>query len=359
MTPTGDLLVESQTAPPGDWDDLLDAAVSAEYSHTSHWIEAGGRHLPDVEPRYWTVRAAGSLVGGLAAAVRRTPGWPPRGRQESSLEGTSGGPVVHRELEPSLQDQVFSALVDSFGNNLRGGLDSCALVLDPVAENRFGPILAGRPGWSRQEISTAALSLEGGLAEVELHRIGRNKRRERNRALRRGLEVRITRDPDLLTAYHPFHVAACRVWGVAPMPVEFLRDVLADPDGGAFFSCASLEGRVVGGHLCLHRGERVLAWNGVTDPAVSKTHYPATALVCADIEEACRRGAAWLDLGGSGDKGGLAGFKEFFGAETQMRGLYRRDTAGLRLLRLGRGLVSSMRGKGRARRWHDAEGRDR
>ena len=27
----------------------------------------------------------------------------------------------------------------------------------------------------------------------------------------------------------------------------------------------------------------------MTDPAVSKTHYPATGLVCADIEEACRR----------------------------------------------------------------------
>ena len=219
--------------------------------------------------------------------------------------------------------------------------------------------MASRPGWSCQAISTAALSLEGGLAEVELHRIGRNKRRERNRGLRRGLEVRITRDPDLLAAYHPLHLAACRVWGVAPMPLEFLLDVLADPDGGAFFSCASLQGRVVGGHLCLHRGERVLAWNGVTDPAVSKTHYPATGLVCADIEEACRRGAAWLDLGGSGDKGSLAGFKEFFGAELQMRGLYRRDTAGMRLLRMGRGLVSSLRGSGRARRWHDAGGRDR
>lgn len=346
--------VDVHTEPPRDWDDLLEAAPTAEYSHTAHWLAAGGRCLAETTPRFWTVRMDGRLVGGLAAAVRRGEGWPPRGRQESSLDGTSGGPVIAGDLPHARQEEVFTALVDAYGSGLRPGLDTCAMVLGPAIETRFGPLMSGMSGWFRQDAPTAAVSLEGGFEHVELHRIGKNKRNERNRGLRRGLEVRITRDADLLASYHPLHLAASRVWGTPPTPLEFLQDVLADPGDGAFFSCALLEGRVVGGHLCLHRGDRILAWHGVTDPAVSRSHFPATVLVCADLEEACRRGAAWLDLGGSGDQGSLAGFKKFFGAELQMRGLYRRETMGMRLLRGGRSFIDRLRGGGPGSRWHDA-----
>jgi len=348
----------AQPSPPDDWDDLLAASPLAEYTQAGPWLAAAAAHLPGVAARFWTVRRAGRLVGGLAAAVRARAGLIPRGRQESSLAGPSGGPVVAADLPPAEQDRVCAVLVDAFGGNLRGGLDACVLVLSPGAEERFGAVVAGRPGWTRRDTDTAAVSLAGGFAVVEMERVGKNKRNERNRGLRRGLEVRITRDPELLAAYYPLHEAASGVWGRAPTPLAFLQAVLADPRDRTFFSCALLDGRVVGGHLCLHLGARVLAWHGVTDPAVSRSHFPATVLVCADLEEACRRGAAWLDLGGSGDRGTLEGFKRFFGAEMQTRGLYRRETAGLRLLRAGSRWRDRLRVGRRAARWHDAGARE-
>jgi hypothetical protein len=344
--------IASSTVPPDDWEGLLASTPMAEYSHTAHWLTAAGRTVPGVQPRFWTARLDGRLVGGLGAAVYDPAGMIHRGRQFSSLEGTSGGPLVAADLPHAVQEDVFLALAEAFAGHLRPGFDSCSLVLSPASEARFGPLIDRSGNWGREEVPTAAVDLTCGFEGVENNRIGKNKRNERNRGLRRGVEAQVTRDPDLLAAYYPLHLAACRVWGIAPTPQEFLRDVLDDPTDRVFFSCATLEGQVIGGHLCLHYGDRILAWHGVTDPAFARTHFPATVLVCTDLEEACRRGARWLDLGGSGGQVSLDGFKKFFGAETQMRGLYRRDTAAIGLMRRVRGWLAGSSGT-RGGRWHD------
>lgn len=347
-----DLDIVASADPPPDWEDLLAATPMAEYSHTAHWLNAAGRSLEGVQPRYWALRLEGRLVGGLGAVVHAPAGLINRGRQVSSLEGTSGGPLVAGDLPHAVQEDIALALAGAFADHLRPGLDSCSLVLSPAAEARFGPLIDRSGVWNRDDVPTAAVDLTGGFEAVMDDRIGKYKRKERSRGLRRGTEVQVTRDPDLFTAYYPLHVAACRVWGIAPTPLEFLLDVLADPLDRVFFSCATLEGKVIGGHLCLHFGDRILAWHGVTDPALARSHFPATVLVCADLEEACRRGARWLDLGGSGSQGSLDGFKKFFGAETQMRGLYRRDTAAVALMRKVRGWLAGS-GAGKGGRWHD------
>ena len=90
---------------------------------------------------------------------------------------------------------------------------------------------------------------------------------------------------------------------------------------------------MIGGHLNLHYGDRVIAWNGVTDPALARTHFPATAAIWGDLVESCARGARWLDLGGSGGVIRLEDFKRSFGAREQERGWYTSDAPALSLLR--------------------------
>ncbi|MBU1074037.1 hypothetical protein KKG45_12395, partial [bacterium] len=79
-------------------------------------------------------------------------------------------------------------------------------------------------------------------------------------------------------------------------------------------------------------------WLAATVPARSKEFFPSTLLVWTDLEEACRRGAAWLDLGAHGGQAGVANFKKLVGAEELIRGCYTRHAAGGRIWRLTRRL---------------------
>ncbi len=348
--------IEAATTAPADWPELLAACQAADYSHTRHWQDTVCAHRPGARQLWLSARQDGKLVAGLAAVaaapVRRLGGLLAVRRLESSVEGTSGGPLLHPELGPARQDELFNSLVDRLLAARPGGLASAAIALNPLSEKMYGHLLADRPEWRRQDSPTAMVSLAGGIGVVERERLVMNKRNERNRGLRRGAEVFVTTDADLLAEYYGIYAAACANWGVVPTPLGLLQGLLRDPADRVFFTCVRLDGAVIGGHLCLHQGERVLAWNGVTDPALARTHFPATLCFWGDLVEACRRGAQWLDFGASGGVNSLAGFKRYFGAELMTRGFYVADTSPLRLLRRGGQLVQSL-GQRTQRRWHD------
>ncbi len=194
--------------------------------------------------------------------------------------------------------------------------------------------------------------LDGGIETVDKERLVMNKRNERNRGLKRGAEVFTTRDDDLLAQYYPIYEQASGHWGVTPAPLGLLRDLLNDPLDRVFLTCVKLEDRVIGGHLCLHLGERVFAWNGVTDPEFARSHFPATLCFWGDLVEACHRGARWLDFGASGGVNSLAGFKKYFGAELMERGFYVSDSPGLQAMRRLGNLLGRARQGGESR-WHD------
>ncbi len=344
---------------PEDWAGLLSRDPAAEYTHTQYWIDAVCGHLPGARAVWLSLRRSGDLVGGLSAvgrtSTRRVLGLPLDFRRlDSSFEGTSGGPVVAGDLDVADQNQVFGKLVDVLAAQRRGLLGSCAMVLSPVREERFGPLMRGRSAWARKDAPTAVVSLSGGIDRVENDRLVMNKRNERNRGLRRGAEVFATDDAMLLGEYYRIYDQAARHWGIEPVPQPLLQALLRDGDGRVFFTCVRLEGKVIGGHLNLHYGDRVLAWNGVTDPQYARTHFPATLCFWGDMVEACRRGAAWLDLGGSGGAGSLTGFKKYFGADLQTRGLYVQDSSAVGLLRTGRNIWRSKRGGLPPERWHDS-----
>jgi CelD/BcsL family acetyltransferase involved in cellulose biosynthesis len=340
---------------PDGWDDLVAADGSTDYPHAAHWTESAARALPGATALWLTARREGRLVAGLAAVQQRAGRGPlARRRLDSSVEGTSAGPLVAADLSQPEQEALARALLRAYRSLRPGPLGAVALALGPDRERRLGPLLGGPGGWTRHASPTAVIDLAGGAGFVERERLAMTKRNERNRGLRRGALVTATREAADLAAYYPLYAAAAAHWGVRPTPLDFLEALLADPRERVFFTCVRLEGRVIGGHLNLHLGDRVFAWNGVTDPACARTHFPATLCFWGDIVEACRRGARWLDVGASGGQASLEGFKRFFGAELQERGYYVDEGAALRLARTIGGRARAGRGERRSgARWHD------
>ncbi len=337
---------------PGDWDDLVRSCPAAEYTQTSHWLRCVARHYPGAQLAVLTVRRDGRLVAGLAAVALASG---PLRRLDSGLEGTAGGPLVAGDLDPADQDRLFLAVVDAYAGLRRGPRTALGMALAPLREERFGPVLRGRKPWRRHDSPTAVISLEGGLETVERERLKKNKRNERNRGLRRGVTVFATTDPVWLERYYPLYLRAAGHWGIRPVPEPFIRDLLQGPPGEgpgqAFLTCAVLSDEVIGAHLNLHLGERVFAWSGVTDPRYARTHFPSTVCLWGDLEEACRRGARWLDIGASDVAASLLNFKRFFGAELQQRGYYTSEGILVRLARRARRLLKA--GDRGGSRWHD------
>lgn len=355
------LVVERSDAPPSDWQQLLAADPCADYFHTTHWTSCVCEHYPDLSVFWLSARLEGRLVGVLAGVHRSKP----VERWESNIEGTSGGPVLDSSLGRSDCRVVFEKLMDAYVD-LRGkGQGTTCVTINHPQEEIFGPWLRESSiGWQYNETPASVIPLDGGLDFVALHLMTSNKRNERNRGLRRGASIEITNDPELLAAYYPIYEQASERWKITPTPLPFLQALLADNSTTAsgfsstFFTCIMLEEKVIGGHLNLQLGDRVIAWNGVTDPEFARTHFPATLAVWGDIEESCRRGAGLLDLGGSGGVVSLEGFKKYFGASDETRGHYVLDSMGMKILRGGRKLLHGLRSSSsdsQPKRWHDKD----
>lgn len=355
----GNMILSRESQSPDDWEELLSRDEFADYFHTSHWAESACAAYSKMEATWLCLRQGERLVGGLCALL--TPR--PVARWQSGLEGTSGGALLDGKLDPETKRAGFEMLITAYLQLRDSQLGSTCLSLNQGHENQWAALLAdGAESWPRQEIQAAAICLGEGLTSVEMNLMKKNKRNERNRALKRGAEVIATRDPGLLAEYYPIYEQACLTWQQTPAPLAFLQALLADPNRisadafRTFFTCVTLEGKVIGGHLNLQYGDRVIAWNGVTDPKFARTHFPATLAVWGDLEESCRRGARWLDLGASGGVVSLDGFKKHFGAVSEIRGHYVLESAGVKILRGGKKLLQSLKpgssGAG-GKRWHD------
>ncbi len=343
-----DLNIEIGQEAPSDWSELLAADSDADFFHTKTWTRSIGRCYPGKTPLWLTVRIRERLVGGMA--IIHSPGRMVD-HLESNIEGTSGGPLIARDIPVDMAASLFLLLVDHFHQMRSAWLGSLSLSLNSGHEERFGNLLSDDSRWIRHHHPAAVLSLAGGIDEVEQMRMNKTKRSERNRGLKRGVELEISQDPELLAQYYPVYLRASGKWGIEPAPLAFLQELLAPSTGldvgqeQVFFTCVRIKGRVVGGHLNLHFGDRVIAWTGVTDPEFSRYYYPSTVAIWGDIVESCRRGAQWLDLGGSGGQVKLGDFKRYLGAEEQVRGWYVSDTAALRLLRSGRAGMRNLLGR--------------
>ncbi len=312
------LVVTVEPAPPPGWEALLADDPYATFFHTSLWSDALRRHAGGVTPIWFVARAQGRCVGGLSAVARRRG---PLRLLQSHFDGTAGGPLIAPDLPEAERDAVAASLLAAWARAARRpDVAAAALVLSSDADTRWGGGLA-RCGWRRRELPFATIPLVGGPEAVEYGVLPKNRRNERNRALRRGCDAGVTTDPGALTEYYPVYLAAARRWGVAPTPEALLHDLLARGAGAAFLSWVRRDGRLIGGHVCFRHGAEVVAWNGATLPEHAEV-FPATLLIWTDVVEACRGGAQRLDLGGSGGIAGVARFKELLGASFATRGCW-------------------------------------
>ncbi len=318
-----DLCLTLSSEEPPDWNLLLEADPDSDFFHTTVWAKSLCKYYPGMKAIFMTARSGEKLVGGMVAFQHGSSGSRGLGeRLDSGFDGTSGGPIPLADLPPSQQENIFLFLLSQFLKLRSRVLGVGTISLNAGHENRFGHILQEHESFSRRRVVGAVVDLTGGSEEVSVRQMSKNKRNERNRGLRSGAEIVITQDPRLVAEYYPIYESASAHWRIDPVPLAFLQDLLVSSSGQVFFVAIVFEGRVIGGHLNLHQGNRVIAWNGVTDPAFSRTQFPATLGVWGDIEEACRRQAKWLDMGASGGVVSLEGFKKYFGAILEERALY-------------------------------------
>jgi CelD/BcsL family acetyltransferase involved in cellulose biosynthesis len=325
--PRDDVIVRRQTLAPPEWSTLLSCSLGADFFHTALWTETVCRHLPGTTPVWLSARAGGELLGGLVAIQRRRAGLP---HFSSHFEGTSGGPLVRRDMPEEQGEQVFAILLEHYAALGHPAPRRAGFTLPASVETRFGGVAAGMD-WRRTPVSAAVLPLSGGLDHVEMHVFKKNRRNERNRSLKCGCRSDVTTDLGVLAKYYPIYREAARGWGREPTPLVLLQDLLARGQGTVFLSTVHWRDEIIGGHLCFHYGERVTAWNGATAPG-HKDKFPATLLVWTDIVESCRRGARQLDLGASGDIPSLARFKTLLGCDEEIRAHYEKAPWPLRLL---------------------------
>jgi len=322
--------VTGRTAP-DDWREFVALCPDATFFHRPVWSDVVCASFSRCRGRWLLVRRGRATVGGMALVESRKG---PFRRCAGHFEGTCGDPLLHPGLEAADAQAVASRLIQGLWRlSRRPRTLDLQLFLSQDADAAWRTPLVG-VGARRDEISASAIPLDGGPEAVQRRHFHRTRRKERNRALRAGCETFVTEDPGIIAEYHPVYLDSAKRWGVEPLPVELLTDLLAGGRGDAFFCGVRHEGRLIGGHLNLGGGGTVTAWNGTTLADESDKH-PATLLIWTDIEEACRRGARRLDLGAHGGLAGVARFKQLFAAEPRRRAHFHLSSPlGRTLLRL-------------------------
>jgi len=333
--PAAGLDIAGGERPEPAWE-RLHAACGGGVAGVGAWTAALCAHLPRRAGVWATVAEGGEAVGGL--------GWLESARGpfrtlEAHHAGVPCDLLLHPGLDPVRRREVLAILLGAWTAAARAPRTLAATLHaeGPVADDVAAPLAAA--GFRRTVVPVAYFPLTQGLAHVEAHLLKKNRRNERNRSLRRGCATAVTSDPAIVDEFLPIYHAASRRWGASPLPSALLSGLLAGGGGRVYCTTVRREGVLLGAHLCLEAGGTVTAWVGST---VEDAHdvFPATLLVWADLEEACRRGAQRLDLGGHGGQQGVAQFKELLGALTLERAMWRRTTR----------LAAAARSLGRGRR---------
>lgn len=310
----------TDTVAPDTWTRLLDASPDATFFHRLDWITTYAKHHA-ATPLFLLAEADGRLVGGLPA-VRFRRG--PVHFYESLPMGTYGGPIV---------DPAFPACNATAEQLLRRFLDfgrhRLCMRLQCVVR-RPSP-LTSAAGFETS--SNHIVPLTEGFEHFWMNIFPRNRRNECNRAEKRGVTVDIGYSDAYIDAYYPLHLEAHRRWGMAPHPRAFFEDIgRLDPDVVLLFTVLHGD-EVLGAHLTFVSGDELVLWHGVTTRKDSKRLFPSAMVLKAEALEACRRGLAALNVGGSGGKGGVETFKRLVGGVEDTTALYERERRLLPLIR--------------------------
>ncbi len=326
-------LVEGPS-PPRAWERLLADAEHPSLYADPVWATTLCRHLPRRRPLWLLVSEGERPLAGMIGIVRRRG---PLEVVQGQHEGLSGAPLLVAGLPARRREEVVAACAVGWARLVGRGVRrvSASLSLPPPWDGALAGHLRAE-GWRRETVPAAVFDLAPGLEAVEREQLRKNRRNERNRSLRRGCRLETTTDPAVAEPFLAVYALSARRWGITPPPLALLADLLAAAGGRVFCTVVRHGDEFLGGHLLLHEGETVTAWLGATLPGREEL-FPATLLVWGDLQEACARGARWLDLGGHGGQRGVANFKRLLGAQEVMRGLWRREWFPVRWSRAWRG----------------------
>ena len=175
--------------------------------------------------------------------------------------------------------------------------------------------------------TTHVLTLEGGSERLWTQRFEGSVRRAVRKAERSGLEIECDTTGRLAPVYHQLFMRwtarraadkglpqAVQRWRAEQREPPSKYAMLARMLGG---SCriwvARLEGRPVAALILLVYGQNALYWRGYSDKALAGPSRANNLLQWLAIQDACRAGCRWYNMGESGEVASLTAFKSQHG----------------------------------------------
>ncbi len=296
--------------PPEAWEDLCRRDPHATLFLHPRWMEAITAAYPRYRPLWLVAGDEGRTLGILPLVRYRRLGLD---QYLSMPFGTHGGPV----LDPEAGRLTVSALAKGWRRLTRGGrvLRFELTVFDPPPEMRAA--LAAPLGRDFQEFRTHIIDLSLGFDVLWSRRYHKNTRNCVRVAEKAGVTVAVERGPEAVEVLCRLHADQAAHWeGIQPHPreavarvVEVMGDdariyVARDRDGAPLTAALNLE----------HADREVHPWMSGSAPE-SRPVRAYHLLMSTAIREACERGRATWNFGGSGGNEKIEFFKSTFGAE--------------------------------------------
>jgi CelD/BcsL family acetyltransferase involved in cellulose biosynthesis len=294
---------------PDAWEALWRADPRATLFQHPRWMEAITRGYPSYRPLWLTAETEGRVAGVLPLVRHRKWGLD---QYLSMPFGTHGGPLV----DPADPGPVVAALAGGFR---KLGLGPRVIrfemsVFDPSEAVRSA--LAGPLGAWFQDFRTHRIDLTVGFDELWRRRYHKNTRNCVRMAERAGVTVGEERGDEAVEILCRFYAAQAEGWeGIQPYPREAVERIVDSLGADArIYMARSADGEPLAAVLDLeHAGRDVHPWMSGAVPAARPVRA-SHLLYNHALRDACDRGLATWDFGGSGGNEKIEFFKASFGA---------------------------------------------
>jgi hypothetical protein len=247
------------------------------------------------------------------------------------------------------------------GDVARQGTLAAAITLRHDADSAW---LSQARQFRVEERGCYVLDLAGGFSEVWQHRFRGNTRRAVRKAERSGLDVEVDQSGRLLDVFYDLYQKSLSRWAAAQHePLWFTRlrmnrvcyttpehlTVVARHFGANCTTWVAWhKGQPAAANIILKSGAYVKAWRGAMDKEIAGPVCGTEFLDRLAIEEACREGYRFYDMGGAEPGSSLARFKENFGATLAFTRELRAERLPMyRAQRLSAGVVSTLMSRSR------------
>lgn len=309
--------------PRGVWESLYRSDENAVVSQSLAWrdaVFATDRHQ-DVSVLYEF--PAGRQVVMPLARRRRQPPWATAVASWPQVWGI-GGPISRGgQISPAEAAVVL-------GDVARRGTLAAAVTLRHDADRAW---LSQARQFHAEERGCYVVDLAGGFGQVWQRRFRSSTRRAVRKAERSGLEVEVDRSGRLLDVFHDLYQKSLSRWAAAQRePLWFTRLRMnrvcyTTPGHLAVVArhfaedCATwvawYKGQPAAANIVLRSGAYAKYWRGAMDKEIAGPVRANDLLHRLAIEEACREGYRFYDMGGTEPGSSLARFKENLGATLQ------------------------------------------